>query len=147
MPDILVGTLFRDNQAKLGMPDIDELLAERDVLVSALADKKVRNKALAAKFAYTTSMWDAERTVRKSLALLKVRDAAENEGKKYTDKVLDALAHADADYRKWLTDSFVERAQYLSAEAEYARDEERIDAITERIRRANITGRSFAFEP
>ena len=146
MADIIVATLFRDNQAKLGMPDIDELLAERDVLVNALTEKKMRNRALAAKYAYTNAMWDAERKVRLSLSRLKVRDELAAKDQKVTDATLDAMAHADAEYRKFVNESFVERANYLSAEAEYARDENAIDAITERIRRANITGKSFAME-
>jgi hypothetical protein len=49
-----------------------------------------------------------------SLAMLRIRNDYLNRGEKApTEKVLDAMAHADKDYTRWLDQQVIDRAEWL----------------------------------
>lgn len=58
---------------------------------------------------------DASRKVTLSIRLLAIRDALPE---KITEKVLDAMAHADAEYIKWVDSHVVARAEWLALDAQ-----------------------------
>lgn len=71
-----------------------------------------------------------------SLAMLRIRNEYLNNGEKApTEKILDAMAHADKDYVRWLDQQIIDRANWLKL------DDTR-DQIREKIRRDDALIRS-----
>lgn len=131
MPDIIY-TPFNELQARAGLPDIDEALAERSRLIREWAS----HAALYDHF----GMWDAERKKRLAVAALQVRAAKDALGAKYTQGMVEDEAHAWPAYVKFLNESVQGKAEWLVAK-------DQIDAITQRIQRANVLARFAASEP
>lgn len=72
-----------------------------------------------------------------ALALLRIRNLFLNRGEKApTEKILDAMAHADKDYTRWLDQQIIDRANWL-------RLDDTGDQLRERIRRDDALIRSF----
>lgn len=131
MPDTLY-TPFDDLQARAGLPSIDEALAERSKLIGQWAN----HAALYDNF----GLWDSERKRRLAAAALQVRAAKDSLGMKYTQGLVEDEAHVWPAYAKFLDESVKGKAEWLVAK-------DRIDAITQRIQRANVLAKFAANEP
>jgi hypothetical protein len=130
MPDLLC-TPFEELQTRAGLPSIDDALAERSALVSEWAN----HAALYDSF----GLYEAERKRRLAIAALQVRHAKDSAGQKTTEKMVEDEAHSWPAYQLFITESIRGKAEWLVAK-------DRIDAITQRIQRANILGRFAASE-
>ena len=131
MPDILY-TPFNELQARAGLPDIDEALAERSALIGQWANHAAMFDAY--------GMFEVERKRRLAVAALQVRAAKDAIGAKYTQGMVEDEAHAWPAYTKFLNESITGKAEWLVAK-------DRIDAITQRIQRANVLAKFAANEP
>lgn len=131
MTDTLYTPAFDELQARAGLPPIDELLAERTALVAKWAN----HAALYDNF----GMWDAERKKRLAIAALQVRKAKDDLGAKYTQGMVEDEAHAWPAYRQFLDESVTGKAEWLIAK-------DKMDAIGQRIQRANVLGKFAASE-
>jgi hypothetical protein len=133
MPDrIYTPEIFDEAQIVSGVQPVDELLAERHALVCA-------NATRAALYG-PGNVWDASRKSRWAVARLRIKGELVNAGEKWSEAGLDALAYADQKYVDWLAWSEEDKAEY-----EMERD--RIDAITERIRRGALVMKAYTYEP
>jgi hypothetical protein len=65
--------------------------------------------------------FDALRKSTLAVRAMQARDAAADKGEKITEAKLDEISHADAEYRQWLDESTLRRAQWLTLDAQ--RDE------------------------
>lgn len=62
--------------------------------------------------------WDATRKARLSLHAAEIRDGYQERGEKITESRVDELAHAHPDYNEWLNRSTIDRAKWLTLDAE-----------------------------
>lgn len=66
-------------------------------------------------------LFDAQRKALVSVVMLRIRDELIGKGEKPTEKVLDAMAHADPTYTEFLGGHVTKRAGWLSLDSERAR--------------------------
>lgn len=123
---------FKDAQLRAGVPDLEELQHKRRTLIEA-------NKRLLASHS-PLNLFDARRKQLVSVALLEARDRYDREGKRATEKVLEAEANADprvtAFVSEWITDG-----------AMCAVVESQIKELDELIQRGNLVIRQYTSEP
>jgi hypothetical protein len=124
--------IFAELHARAGIPSIDEALAERSALVKEWASHAAMYD--------NYGLWDSERKRRLAAAALQVRAAKDSLGMKYTQGLVEDEAHVWPAYTKFLDESVKGKAEWLIAK-------DRIDAITQRIQRANVLARFAASEP
>lgn len=107
-------TPMADTEARMGIQPVEELLAQRALLVR----KAARLAAVYGPF----GVWEARRKELLALCTLKIRDAEldrpEGERRRLTDKLLDAEAHAHPEYQAFLSRSVEEKASWLVLEDE-----------------------------
>lgn len=131
MADILY-TPFGELQARAGLPDIDEALAERTKLVTKWANHAAMFDAY--------GMFEVERKRRLAAAALQVRAAKDALGVKYTQGMIEDESHVWPAYTRFLDEAVQGKAEWLIAK-------DKIDSITQRIQRANVLARFAANEP
>ena len=123
---------FDEAQARCGVQPVDELLHQREMLISSHSTLLAKHQSY--------NIFDAERKKRLAVAALRVRDDLLAKGEKLTEKAVEDRAHADPAYQQFLSDWVVEGAQAVVVQ-------DKIDAITERIRRGGLVMRAHASEP
>jgi hypothetical protein len=111
-----------DVEEKLGVVPVEELLAERDELVKAIAP-------LWALYG-PGGTWEAKRKILLATLAQKYRALALVDGKKVTEAAIDDQAHADDDYA-----AFVQRA--TEERDALKRLDDRVTGIGETIRRGD----------
>lgn len=117
-----------DMETSFGVQPIEEIQAE----LQESSDEWARGAALYGSF----GLGEHVRKKVLALALLRIRNDYLNRGEKApTEKVLDAMAHGDKDYVRWLDQQIIERANWLKL------DDTR-DQLRERIRRDDALIRS-----
>lgn len=124
---------FTEAQARAGAPDVDELIAKRDVLVTDHA-------RLFALFDDNAKQYDVLRKSTLSIVALRVREELEAAGKKFTEAMVDAMAHADPEYVQFVQDGFLDRCRFVVVWNEY-------EAINARILRGGQVMRMVSNEP
>lgn len=116
-----------------GVERIDDLLAQRDVIVRELRHLRPLYGPL--------GMFNHRRKIELSrLTVFLVADATRDGGKKPTDTVLDALAHAHPDYVDMIATGTGEAARWVELE-------ETLEAIDMRINRGQALLRYASSEP
>lgn len=123
---------FDEAQARCGVEPVDKLLHQREMLIAS-------NSTMLARHA-SYGIFDGLRKARLSVAALRVRSDLQDRGERATDKAVEEKSHADPAYQQFLSDWVVEAAQALIVQ-------DKIDAITERIRRGGLVMRAHASEP
>lgn len=105
-------TPMGDSEARMGIVPLEDLLAERDEIVSQLA----RLRALYA----NGGTFDALRKIELSKAAAVVRAQAALEGKKVTEAYLDEMAHCADGYILFITEATSQRADWIRLEEQLA---------------------------
>ena len=105
-------TPMGDTEARMQIVPLEELLAERDEIVSQLA----RLRACYG----PGGTFDAQRKIVLSKAAGIVRAHATLEGKKVTESYLDEAAHVSAEYVDYIVQSTSERADWIRFEERLA---------------------------
>ena len=117
-------------------PDIVRPIEER-AEVDALGDLQQRRRALLTQLAPLKALhghngvWDNKRKQMLEAIKVRVRMALDAAGKKATDSGVDALAHADEQYARFIDAGIEDRIQYIVLQNE-------ADEIAERIRSREI---------
>lgn len=124
-------TPMQDVQDRMGISSIEELLAERDILVREVAYLRSRHGP--------GGVYTDLRKIKLALIAAKIRAEVLRDGKKITDGTVDDLAHADPAYIAFV-------AQATDEKADWAIKENQIDGITETINRGQVVGRFLAME-
>ena len=105
--------------------------------VDSLGDLQQRRRALLAQLAPLKALhghnglWDNKRKQMLEAIKVRVRMTLEADGKKGTDAAVDALAHADEQYARFIDAGITDRIDYLTLQNE-------ADEIAERIRSREI---------
>lgn len=132
MPDIMVATMFREAQARAGVPDMEELQAQRRALLNAnarlLASQSPKN------------VYDGKRKVLISVALLRIKNEMDVKGEKYTVPVLEAMANQDPTVQRFIDQWETDGAMIVVVENQ-------IRELDELIYRGNLVMRQYTSEP
>lgn len=130
-PNVVARTALGDIEARMGIPLLEELLAERDGLVQQVAALRARHAA-----------WGTYGDLRK-IELCKIaaalRGTAVAAGVKMTEAAIDEAAHADSRYIQFVTTATEEKTAWVLLE-------DRIQGIADTIQRANAIARFLAAE-
>ncbi len=118
-------------EARMGLIPLEELLKERDELISRVARLRARHG--------TFGSWDSERKVALASAAALVRAQALQENKKMTESAIDEAAHVHPTYSDFVIASVSEKADWIVLEGQ-------IDGIDFTIRRGDVVGRYLAQE-
>ena len=122
-----------DHEDRAGVDRLDALLAERDEVVRELAGLRPLYGAL--------GLFNHRRKIELARLTMKfVADATADGGKKPTDSVLDAMAHAHPDYVGMVT-------MATEAAARWVELEEQLESINMRVNRGQALLRYVASEP
>src|SRR5881396_3723459 len=105
-------TPMGDAEMRMQIVPLEELLAERDEIVSQLA----RLRALYG----NGGTFDALRKIELSKAAAVVRAHAMLEGKKVTEAYLDEMAHCADGYAQYITEATSQRADWIRLEERLA---------------------------
>lgn len=122
---------FGEIEARMGIPSIESLLAERDDLVKQVAPLRAKHGPF--------GTYDALRKVELSTIASVLRAQAVADGRKMTEAGIDEAAHADDRYIAFITLATQEKA-------EWAILENTITGITDAIQRGNVIARYLAAE-
>ena len=132
MADAIVATMFREAQARAGVPDLEELHEKRRALITAnarlLASQSPKN------------VYDGRRKILTSVALLRIKNELDAKGEKYTAPVLEAMANVDPTVQRFID-------QWETDGAMIAVVENQIREIDDLIYRGNLVMRQYASEP
>ena len=132
MPDILVGRLFKEAQARAGVIDLEELHEKRRALITAnarlLASQSPKN------------VYDGRRKILTSVALLRIRAELDAKGEKYTAPVLEAMANTDPTVQRFMDQWETDGAMIVVVENQ-------IREIDDLIYRGNLIIRQYTQEP
>lgn len=131
MPDQITVTALGEIEARMGIPSIEQLLAERDDLVKQVAPLRARHGPF--------GTYDALRKVELSTIASALRAQAVADGRKMTEAAIDEAAHADSRYVAFITQATQEKA-------EWAVQENAIQGINDAINRGNVVGRFLSQE-
>lgn len=118
-------------EAKMGLPAVEVLLAERDELVRQVAPLRAKHGSF--------GTFDALRKIELATIGAVHRAKAVEADKKITEAALDELAHADWRYVKFISEGTQEKAEWVVIE-------NKIQAINDTILRANAVARYLAAE-
>lgn len=100
-----------DIERSLGAEPLEELLAE----LEANAEAWAHGGALFGAGGFAND----QRKKVLSIVMLRIRDEFLQKGEKPpTEKILDAMAHADKRYTRWLDEQTIKRAEWLKLDAE-----------------------------
>ena len=119
-------TPMGDMESKLGIQPIEELLAERAVLVKRVADLRARYGS--------GGTWDALRKTQLCQIAALIRAEAVRDSRKMTEAQLDQEAHADPRYVGAITQATKDRV-------EWAILEDQIQGVNETINRGQVVAR------
>ena len=110
MPDtnVVARTSMADLEAKMGIPPLEGLLAERDELVQQVARLRARHGPF--------GTWDAERKIALEQAAALIRAQSALEQKKVTESALDEAAHTTGSYVDFITTAVSEKADWIVLE-------------------------------
>jgi hypothetical protein len=132
MPDhIIAQTALAEIEARMGLPPLEGLLAERDELVQRAADLRAKHGPF--------GTYDALRKVEWATIATTLRAKAFAAGEKMTESAIEQAAHADPRYMEFITHATREKAEWAIAE-------NRITGIGDTILRANAIARYLAAE-
>jgi hypothetical protein len=124
-------TPFGDQEAKIGLIPLEELLHERDDLVLQVSKLRARHG--------TFGVFDAERKIALASAAALIRAQAALESKKITESAIDEGAHTHPTYVEFIAKAVTEKAEWVILEA-------KIEGIDFTIRRGDVIGRYLAQE-
>lgn len=124
-------TPMQEVQDRMGITNVEELLAERDALVKTVAPLRARHGQ--------GGVYNDQRKILLATIATKLRVEALEKAYKLTEAACDDAAHAAPEYI-----AFVERAAI--EKAEWAIQENTIDGITETINRGQVVGRYLSQE-
>ena len=131
-PDVVIArTSMAELEAKMGIPPLEGLLAERDELVQQVARLRARHGSF--------GTWDAERKIALEQAAAVIRAQSALEQKKVTEAALDEAAHTTGNYVDFITASISEKADWIILE-------NRIQGIEDTLLRANAIARYLSSE-
>jgi hypothetical protein len=105
-------------EARADLPSLEGLHVERRKLLPEYA----RLRALHG----TSGKWDAKRKALLEALKIRARMTATKAGEKVTEGYVDALAHADEQYEKFIDQSIADATRYVELETEISEIEERI---------------------
>lgn len=132
MPDNVVSrSPMAHIEDRIGVTPIEELLADRQTLVEAVADLR----AMYGPF----GTFDAKRKVLLATVAMKARATAQAQGAKVTEASLDETAHASPEYTDFITQATLDRSKLTVLES-------KIEAIDHTITRSNAVVRYVAAE-
>lgn len=103
-------TPMSDMELKMSIQPIEELLAERAVIVRELADLRARFGSF--------GTWDHLRKVELSRLKGLIRALATRHGRKMNNEQVDEEAHAHPDYIDFITAATMQRARWVKLEAD-----------------------------
>ena len=126
-----VRAMMGDIESRMGIEPIDTLLAQRDALVKEVAPLRARHGPF--------GTYNDLRKIELAQVGTLIRANALNAGTKATEAFLDEQAHASTEYA-----DFVIRA--TEEKARWAEVENQIQAVNDRILRANAVARFLAQE-
>jgi hypothetical protein len=126
-------TPFGEIESRMGLPPIEELLAERDELVKHVAPLRAKHGPF--------GTWDALRKVELATiaASLRARAVAEEPPRKMTEAAIDEAAHSDGRYAAFIAAGTQEKA-------DWAVQENAIQGIADTINRGQAVARYLAAE-
>ena len=132
MPDIIVAKMFREAQARAGVPDLDDLHDKRRTIIETHGELMAlhRNK----------SLLDARRKETLALCALEVRHKHETAGTRVTEKLVEDEAHVHPRYRQWISDTIVGGAKALMYE-------NLVQEVEETVNRGQSVMRQYTQEP
>ena len=132
MADIIVATMFREAQARAGVPDLDDLHDKRRTIIETHGELMAlhRNK----------SLLDARRKETLALCALEVRHKHETAGTRVTEKLVEDEAHVHPRYRQWISDTIVGGAKALMYE-------NLVQEVEETVNRGQSVMRQYTQEP
>ena len=133
MPDtnVVARTALGDIENRMGIPPIEELLAERDALVKEVAPLRARHGA-----------WGTYNDLRKiELAQVGalIRAEALKAGAKVTESFIEEQAHSSGRYADFVIQATEEKARWAELE-------NKVESINDTIQRANAIARFLAAE-
>jgi hypothetical protein len=115
-----------DHEVKMGLAPIEELLAERDTLVTQIAPLRAKHGP--------GGIFQDERKVELAKIAAALRAQAVLDGKKVTEAQLDEMSHSDDRYAAYILKATQEKTDYVIAE-------NTVQGITETIRRGEAIAR------
>ena len=132
MPDVIVAQMFRESQARAGVPDLEDIHDKRRTIIETHGELMAlhRNK----------SLLDARRKEMLALCALEVRNQLEKGGGKFTEKLVEDKAHAHPRYSQWLSDTIVGGAKALMYE-------NLVQECDELVNRGQAVMRQYSSEP
>ena len=119
----LAPDLVRELEQRAGVDSLGDLHARRRTLLAQLGPLKALHGH--------NGLWDNKRKQMLEAIKVRVRMTLEADGKKGTDAAVDALAHADEQYARFIDAGITDRIDYLTLQNE-------ADEIAERIRSREI---------
>lgn len=131
-PDAVIAkTPMGDLEAKMGIPPLEGLLAERDELVASAARLRAVHGP--------NGTYDALRKSELAKIQAMIRAQAVMEGKRVTENYLEESSHAHEQYAAWIAEMTSQKADWFIAE-------NRIQGIADTIFRGNAIARYLASE-
>ena len=146
MTDTLYTPAFDELQARASIPTIESQNVRRQALIAEIEADEKALAPLATKYAYTSSYWDVERSVQKSMCVMLVNDAIPAGERRPTEKVLEAMAYAHPQFRKWLDRTEKERLDYNVRRAELEAKKKALGMLDDEVARATSLVRFAASE-
>ena len=128
-PDVIApvkASPLSDLEARIGIPPLEELHAERDALVIRAAPLRARHGP--------GGVWDDQRRVLRSTIAMRLRGEAELASRKVTEAFLEDAAQADPLYGEFIAAGLREKAAWFELENQ-------IMSITETINRGQVLAR------
>src|SRR5947209_9995678 len=105
-PDAVTATTgMAELEAKMGIPPLEGLLAERDELVAQVARLRARHGPF--------GTWDAERKIALEQAAAVIRAQSALEQKKVTEAAITEAAHTAGSYVDFIAASVNEKAEWI----------------------------------
>ena len=126
-----VVTSLGEIEARMGLPSLESLLAERDTLVQQVASLRARHGPF--------GTYQDLRKIELARVAATIRAKAVEAGAKITEAAIEEAAHSHSDYIAFVTDATNEKAGWIVRE-------NRIQGIQDTIQRANVIGRFLAAE-
>lgn len=118
-------------EVRMGIPPLEGLLAERDVLVKQVAELRAKHGNF--------GTWDHLRKIELEKIAAVIRAKAVADSVKITEAALDEAAHADMRYVDFVTEGTLEKARWIELENQ-------IQGIEDVIRRGNTVASYLAAE-
>lgn len=124
-------TTLSEVEARMGLPSLESLLAERDELVKLVAPLRARHGPF--------GTYQDIRKIELARVGAVIRARAVESGTKVTEAAIEEGAHSHPDYVAFVTDATNEKGGWIILE-------NRITGIADTIQRANVIGRFLAAE-